>query len=106
VLAVWRLPGLTGLDRRGKNVACSRSKQVMTVHDTRPSSWQPPAVPVDIAQWRARRLREAGFPPGLAEGLAVQRVDLHELLQLVDAGCPPELAARILSPLDDTGDAR
>ncbi|WP_344257069.1 hypothetical protein [Terrabacter carboxydivorans] len=30
------------------------------------------------------------------------RVDLHALLELVDAGCPPELAARILSPLDET----
>jgi hypothetical protein len=27
-------------------------------------------------------------------------VDLHELLVLVDRGCPPPLAARILAPLD------
>jgi hypothetical protein len=47
------------------------------------------------------RLREAGFPPVLASVLARQRVDLHALLELVDAGCPPELAARILAPLDD-----
>jgi len=26
-------------------------------------------------------------------------VDLHDLLDLVDRGCPPELTARILSPL-------
>lgn len=51
--------------------------------------------------WRRCRLREAGFPNPLAAALASQRVDLHALLQLVDAGCPPELAARILSP-DDT----
>jgi hypothetical protein len=41
---------------------------------------------------------EYGFPPALADALARDRVDLHALLQLVDRGCPPELAARILSP--------
>lgn len=59
-----------------------------------------PGPPVDVVAWRACRLREAGFSPALAEDLATQRVDLHALLQLVDAGCPPELAARILSPVD------
>jgi hypothetical protein len=29
-----------------------------------------------------------------------EQVDLHELLKLVDRGCPPHLAARILAPLD------
>jgi hypothetical protein len=28
-------------------------------------------------------------------------VDLHALLDLVDKGCPPQLAARILAPLDE-----
>jgi hypothetical protein len=27
-------------------------------------------------------------------------VDIHALLELVDRGCPPHLAARILAPLD------
>jgi hypothetical protein len=27
-------------------------------------------------------------------------MDLHALLGLVDRGCPPDLAARILAPLD------
>ena len=53
-------------------------------------------------QWRKGRLRRAGFAPGLAEVLAHrERVDLHELLKLVDHGCPPHLAARILAPLDE-----
>jgi hypothetical protein len=30
-------------------------------------------------------------------------VDVHALLQLVDRGCPPELAARILSPIGTLG---
>ena len=55
-------------------------------------------------QWRANRLRAAGFPPELADRLALhERIDVHELLELVDRGCPPDLAARILSPLDDRG---
>lgn len=56
--------------------------------------------PADVVGWRRCRLLEYGFPAELADALARQRVDLHALLQLVDRGCPPELAARILSPLD------
>jgi hypothetical protein len=53
-------------------------------------------------QWREGRLLSAGFPPALAGSLAHQeQVDLHELLKLVDRGCPPHLAARILAPLDE-----
>jgi hypothetical protein len=56
-------------------------------------------------QWREGRLLRAGFAPTLAEVLARQeRVDLHELLKLVDRGCPPHLAARILAPLDAPAD--
>lgn len=37
----------------------------------------------------------------LADTLAQDgRTDVHALLQLIDRGCPPELAARILAPLD------
>ena len=28
-------------------------------------------------------------------------MDLHALIELVEHGCPPELAARILAPLDE-----
>ena len=56
---------------------------------------------IEVVEWRSCRLREGGFPPALANSLARKRVDLHALLELVDAGCPAELAARILSPLDD-----
>ena len=55
----------------------------------------------DVAQWRRGVLSHAGFDPSLARRLAEDsRVDLHDLLNLVDRGCPPELAARILAPLD------
>lgn len=53
-------------------------------------------------RWRAQRLRRAGFSPERAEWLAgAGRIDLHELLELIDRGCPPELAARILAPLEE-----
>jgi len=64
-----------------------------------------PGPPLDVLEWRRCRLREAGFPAALARQLARQRVDLHALLELVDAGCPPEVAARILSPDDDIAEA-
>jgi hypothetical protein len=56
---------------------------------------------VGVAAWRRRRLERAGFEPRLADALAAdRRTDLHALLELVDRGCPPALAARILAPLD------
>jgi hypothetical protein len=54
-----------------------------------------------VVRWRVRQLSGAGFPPPLADALAGDfRLDLHALLQLVERGCPPALAARILAPLD------
>ena len=56
--------------------------------------------PADVTEWRRCRLVEAGFPLLLAIDLArTSSVDVHELLRLVDRGCPPDLAARILAPL-------
>jgi hypothetical protein len=57
---------------------------------------------IQVVSWRRRRLLDAGFGYDLADELAGEpRVDLHALLQLVERGCPPVLAARILSPADD-----
>jgi hypothetical protein len=55
-----------------------------------------------VVAWRTDRLLAAGFDAGLASRLADEgSVDLHALLELVDRGCPPDLAARILAPLED-----
>jgi hypothetical protein len=63
-----------------------------------------PAPALAISEWRRRRLAAAGFERGLAAELADEpAIDLHELLVLVDRGCPPALAARILAPLDAGG---
>lgn len=89
--------------------AVARSEQGMTSQPTRaphPAPSGPGAgTPVDVVGWRVLRLLEAGFPSAMAETLARQQVDLHALLQLVDRGCPPHLAARILAP-DDTPASR
>lgn len=54
-----------------------------------------------VVAWRTRRLERAGFEPALASSLgADRRIDLHALLELVDRGCPPHLARRILAPID------
>lgn len=58
---------------------------------------------VGVTQWRERTLVSAGFDDALAARLAGDPgVDLHALLALVDRGCPPHLAARILAPLQAT----
>ena len=65
-----------------------------------PSS-TPAGEPARWIGWRSQRLRAAGFSPVLARQLARDsRVDVHALLELVDRGCRPDLAARIMAPLD------
>jgi hypothetical protein len=57
-----------------------------------------------VVEWRRERLLAAGVAVDLAADLAEDcAIDLHAALELVDRGCPPELAARILAPLDDRG---
>jgi hypothetical protein len=54
-----------------------------------------------VVRWRADQLVAAGFDGLLALHLAHDlRWDLHGLLELRARGCPPELAARILAPID------
>jgi hypothetical protein len=51
--------------------------------------------------WREQRLLEAGFPRSTAQRLGPDmRFDLHALFELVDRGCPLDLAVRIVAPLD------
>jgi hypothetical protein len=55
----------------------------------------------DVAGWRERRLEAAGFDERTAVMLAGDcGFDLHGLINLVEAGCPPGLAVRIMAPLD------
>jgi hypothetical protein len=55
----------------------------------------------DLVRWRREQLVHSGFPLPLAARLAHDpRYDLHALIELVERACPPELAARIVAPLD------
>jgi len=59
-----------------------------------------------VVNWRQLELEQCGFPRSLAARVALdERYDLQELVDLVQQGCPPALALRILSPIDG-GDAR
>ena len=72
----------------------------MTLHRPRTAAGRSDGPPVDVAVWRRCRLLEAGFPAELAGTVAADRgFDLHALLELVDRGCPPVLAVRIVAPL-------
>jgi hypothetical protein len=60
-----------------------------------------------VVAWRRARLRQAGFDGALADELTREGdLDLHALIELVERGCPPPLAARILAPLDREGPTR
>ena len=55
-----------------------------------------------VVAWRREQLLAAAFPAELADALAGDsRVDLHTLIELVERGCDPILAARILAPLEE-----
>jgi hypothetical protein len=64
------------------------------------ASLKPEDAPVN--RWRRDQLVQSGFPLPLAARVARDpRFDLHRLIQLVEQGCPPELAVRILAPLGE-----
>jgi hypothetical protein len=48
-----------------------------------------------VHNWRVERLTGLGVPPALAEAYA-DRLDWHQVARLVQRGCPPELALRIV----------
>ncbi len=64
----------------------------------------PPAVPRhkaiergerSVHEWRVTQLIRLGIPGPLAEANA-DRTDWHEIARLVQYGCPPRLAFRII----------
>jgi hypothetical protein len=55
----------------------------------------------EVDGWRREQLVASGFPLPLAKRLAADdRYDLHALIELTEQGCPPQLAERILAPLE------
>ena len=64
-----------------------------------------PAAEVDIQEteldritsWRAEELERAGYDRRAAQRIAARHdVDLHQAVELLQQGCPPELALNIL----------
>ena len=56
----------------------------------------------EVVRWRREQLTGAGFSLPLASRLARDpRCDLHALIELVKRGCPPQIAPRILAPLEE-----
>jgi hypothetical protein len=53
-------------------------------------------------RWRRDQLIGCGVSVRLASALARDpSCDVHQMIDLVERGCPPELAVRILAPLED-----
>lgn len=55
-----------------------------TGHDKRP-----------VRNWRVSQLRRLGIRGSLAE-IYADRIDWHQIARLVQRGCPPRLALRIV----------
>ena len=50
-----------------------------------------------VEGWRRERLERAGYASADAAELASRpEIDLHRAVRLIEQGCPPDLAARIL----------
>jgi hypothetical protein len=57
---------------------------------------------VQLLTWRRDQLAASGFPLPLASRIARDsRYDIHTLIELVERGCPADLAVRIVAPLDE-----
>ena len=57
-----------------------------------------------VVAWRREQLAEAAFSLPVAARVASDpRYDLHALIELAERGCDPELAVRILAPLEEAG---
>jgi hypothetical protein len=48
-----------------------------------------------VHKWRAAQLKRLGIPESLAE-VHADRLDWHQVAELVQRGCPPLLALRIV----------
>jgi hypothetical protein len=50
-----------------------------------------------VERWRSEELMRAGYDPAAAHDLAARLdIDLHTATDLLERGCPAELAAQIL----------
>jgi hypothetical protein len=50
-----------------------------------------------VEAWRLHILLQAGYPLRVAERLAKSPADLHRAVEMLERGCTPHTAARILT---------
>jgi hypothetical protein len=50
-----------------------------------------------VEAWRLHVLLQAGYPLRVAERLAKSSADLHKAVRILEHGCTPHTAARILT---------
>ncbi len=63
--------------------------------------WPRTSRTISLQDWRRRELEAAGVGRDLAAAVAAREdFDVHAVIELVERGCPPPLAVRILAPLD------
>jgi hypothetical protein len=56
----------------------------------------------EVIAWRCEQLVRSDFARMLAVRIAANaHYDLHPLIELVERGCEPELAVRILAPVEE-----
>jgi hypothetical protein len=81
-----------------KAVKNQEARDVNLTQHEKAVQWQPD----EVFAWRRAQLMRSGFPEPLAERVARDsRYDLHRLIELAGNGCPPELALRVLAPLEE-----
>ncbi|MDN5746812.1 MAG: hypothetical protein L0H31_17100 [Nocardioidaceae bacterium] len=74
----------------------------MKVHHHRVDGLRTRQGTAEAFAWRCQSLLNAGFPAELVPDVAADpRLDLHAVFQLLDQGCPPELAIKIVEPLSN-----
>jgi hypothetical protein len=62
-----------------------------TVLDERPD------LVAQVEAWRLHVLLQAGYPLRVAERIAKSAADLHQAVEMLERGCTPHVAARILT---------
>jgi hypothetical protein len=56
----------------------------------------------EVVRWRCEQLVESCFPPALAARVAKNaHYELHALIELVERGCQPDIAVRILASVEE-----
>jgi hypothetical protein len=88
VLLLWQQFGRSWDSRMGRARTAMQARADPR-HETIEHS-EPP-----VNHWRASRLGRLGIPAALAEVYAA-RIDWHQVARLIERGCPPRLALRIV----------